>query len=57
MVLSILNGKQLREKLNIGTTTFYKLRKAGMPYHQLPGGRAYYNVTEVEKWLTTVGCH
>jgi hypothetical protein len=31
MALSILNGKELREKLNIGTTTFYKFRKAGMP--------------------------
>ncbi|CAM3163233.1 hypothetical protein SAMN04487792_1049 [Lactobacillus bombicola] len=57
MTLVILNGKQLREQLHISTTIFYRLRKAGMPYHQLPGGRAYYSLDEVEKWLTQAGYH
>ena len=55
--LKILNGKDLREELGISTTLMYKFRKAGMPYHQLPEGRAYYYIDEVEEWLHNVGLH
>lgn len=51
----LLNGKQLRKKLHIGTTLFYNLREAGMPYHKLPGGRAYYNLEEIKNWLSEAG--
>lgn len=57
MVLSILNGKELCNQLHISTTLLYKFRKSGMPYHQLPHGRAYYSLDEVEKWLTQAGYH
>lgn len=53
----ILNGKELRQALGISTTTFYKFKKAGMPYHQLPTSRAYFIFDEVETWLSKVGYH
>mgnify|MGYP002798219585 FL=1 len=53
----ILNGKELRESLNISTTTFYKFKKAGMPYHQFPASRAYYVLDEVKTWLSKSGYH
>lgn len=53
----ILNGKELRQALGISTTTFYKFKEAGMPYHQLPGSRAYFILTEVESWLGKAGYH
>lgn len=53
----ILNGKELREALNISTTTFYKFKKAGMPYHQFPASRAYYILDEVKTWLSKSGYH
>lgn len=53
----ILNGKELREALNISTTTFYKFKKAGMPYHQFPASRAYYVLDEVKTWLSKSGYH
>lgn len=33
------------------------VRKAGMPYHQIEGGRAYYLIDEVENWLRQAGYH
>lgn len=57
MTSILLNGKQLCEQLNISTTLLYKFRKAGMPYHQLPHGRAYYNLKEVQEWLAQAGYH
>lgn len=51
----ILNAKELCIGLGISTTLFYKLKKAGMPYHQLPKSRAYYLIDEVEEWLSQVG--
>lgn len=57
MALSILNGKELCNQLHISTTLLYKFRKSGMPYHQLPHGRPYYSLDEVEKWLTQAGYH
>ena len=53
----ILNGKELREALNISTTAFYKFRRAGMPYQQFPSSRAYYILDEVETWLSKSGYH
>ena len=53
----ILNGKELRQALGISTTTFYKFKKAGMPYHQLPASRAYFILNEVESWLSKAGYH
>ena len=52
-----LNGKELRNKLGISTTLFYKFRRAGMPYHQFPESRAYYLLDEVELWLSSAGYH
>lgn len=52
-----LNGKQICQELNISTTLLYKFRRLGMPYHQLPQGRAYYNLEEVATWLLTAGYH
>lgn len=49
--MKCLNGKELRETLGIGTTVFYKLKKAGMPAHQFPNSRPYYLLDEVSKWL------
>lgn len=49
--MKILNGKELCIAFNFSTTLLYKFRKAGMPYHQFPGGRAYYLTDEVEMWL------
>lgn len=51
----ILNGKDLRNRLGISTTPFYKFKKAGLPYHQLPGGRPYYLFDEVQIWLRQNG--
>lgn len=53
----ILNGKELRQSLGISTTTFYKFKNAGMPYHQLPTSRAYFILNEVENWLSKAGYH
>ncbi|RVU71419.1 MULTISPECIES: AlpA family transcriptional regulator [Lactobacillus] len=57
MSQEILNGKELRQALGISTTTFYKFKKAGMPYHQLPASRAYFILDEVENWLGKAGYH
>ena len=57
MTTLLLNGKQLCQQLNISTTLLYKLREAGMPYHQLPHSRAYYNLNEIKEWLTSAGYH
>lgn len=53
----LLNGKQLRQNLGISSTVFYKMKKAGMPYHQFPAGRAYYLLDEVTDWLKVAGYH
>lgn len=53
----VLNGRQLCEELNISTTLLYRFRKSGMPYHQLPGGRPYYLLSEVTDWLGKAGFH
>ncbi|ARD06169.1 hypothetical protein B1745_00150 [Lactobacillus amylolyticus] len=54
----ILNVKELCNELNISTTFFYKMKKAGMPYHQLcDNSRAYYILDEVEEWLYKAGFH
>ncbi|NRO26083.1 helix-turn-helix transcriptional regulator [Lactobacillus helveticus] len=54
----ILNGKELCNELRISTTFFYKMKKAGMPYHQLSSdSRAYYILDEVEAWLYKAGFH
>ena len=55
MTNKILNAKQLCAVLGISTTLFYKLKRAGMPYHQLPESRAYYMLDEVETWLSKAG--
>lgn len=57
MTQAILNAKQLCQALGISTTTFYKFKKAGMPYHQLPKSRAYFILNEVEDWLSKAGYH
>lgn len=57
MEKNILNGKQLRKELGISTTIFYKMRQAGMPYHQFPKSRAYYLLDEVKNWLSEAGYH
>lgn len=57
MTSLLLNGKQLCQELNISTTMLYKLRKAGMPYHQLPQGRPYYILDEAQNWLISAGYH
>lgn len=52
----ILNGKQLIEKLGISNSFFYKLKKSGLPYHQLDDkSRKYYFLNEVEEWLIQKG--
>ena len=53
----LLNGKQICEELNISAPLLYKLRRSGMPYHQLPHGRAYYILDEVTSWLLKAGYH
>ena len=55
--MKILNGKDLCQYFNFSTTLLYKLRKARMPFHQLPGGRAYYLPDEVEHWLKQAVYH
>lgn len=57
MTQKILNGKELRQALGISTTLFYKLKKAGMPYHKFPRSRAYFILEEVENWLGQAGYH
>lgn len=57
MTEKILNAKELCAVLGISTIIFYKLRRAGMPYHQFPKSRAYYILTEVEEWLGKAGYH
>lgn len=57
MTNQIYNGKELRKQLGISTTTFYKFRKAGLPYHQFPQSRAYYLLDEVKDWLNQAGYH
>lgn len=57
MTNQIYNGKELRKQLGISTTTFYKFRKAGLPYHQFPRSRAYYLLDEVKDWLNQAGYH
>lgn len=54
-LVKMMNGKDLCKTLGISTTLLYKFRKAGMPYHQLPGGRPYYLVDEVIVWLRNAG--
>lgn len=56
-VKELMNGKALRKQLGISTTIFYRLKKNGMPYHQFPGGRAYYVFDEVIDWLLKSGFH
>lgn len=52
----ILNGKQLREKLGISTTIYYRLLKNGMPYKKLTANsRRYFEINEVKKWLQSQG--
>ncbi|MCU4154274.1 hypothetical protein DVV40_10105, partial [Lactobacillus acidophilus] len=46
-MIKYLTGKELCEALGISTTLLYKFRKAGMPYHQLPGGRPFYLIDQV----------
>lgn len=53
--MKILNGKELCQHFNFSTTLLYKFRKAGIPYHQFPGGRAYYLPDEIEQWLKQAG--
>lgn len=55
--MKILNAKELCNEFNFSATLLYKFRKAGMPYHQLPHGRAYYLPNEVEAWLKQAGYH
>ena len=55
--MKLLNGQEIRQYLNISTTVFYKFKRAGMPYHQLPEGRAYYLADEFEYWLKEAGFH
>ena len=50
-MIKYLTGKELCEALGISTTLLYKFRKAGMPYHQLPGGRPFYLIDQVVDWL------
>ena len=57
MTSQIYNGQELRKQLGISTTTFYKFRKAGLPYHQFPRSRAYYLLDEVKDWLNQAGYH
>lgn len=57
MTLLLLNGKELCRQLHISTTLLYKFRKSGMPYHQLPQSRPYYNFEEVQEWLVKAGYH
>ncbi|WEV37298.1 hypothetical protein [Lactobacillus sp. ESL0677] len=56
-MMKVLNGKELCRTLGFSTTLLYKFRKAGMPYHQIEGGRAYYIADEVEDWLRQAGYH
>lgn len=55
--MKLLNSTELRQYLDISSTVFYKFKNAGMPYHQLPGGRAYFLIDEVEAWLREAGIH
>lgn len=55
--IKMMNGKELCEALSISTTLLYKFRKSGMPFHQLPGGRAFYILDEVFLWLRKAGFH
>lgn len=55
---TLLNAKELAQKIGIGYTTLFKIQKqknkAGepFPYHQLGGhSRKYYVAAEVEQWL------
>lgn len=49
----ILNARQLSEKLGISYAYLNHLTKEGCPYHQLvPGGRKYYLLPEVMKWIS-----
>ena len=56
-MIKYLTGKELCEALGISTTLLYKFRKAGMPYHQLPGGRPFYLIDQVVDWLKNAGYH
>lgn len=56
-MIKYLTGKELCEALGISTTLLYKFRKAGMPYHQLPGGRPFYLIDQVVDWLKDAGFH
>lgn len=47
MTQKMLNGKELC----IGTTLFYKMKQAGMPYRQFLASRACYLLPEIENWL------
>lgn len=55
---SVLNGKQLCNRLGMSTTLLYRLLDSGMPYHRLTkNSRRYYNLEEVKDWLLKVGYH
>lgn len=52
----ILNAKELRQKLGISSSFFYRLLKNGLPYHQLDkNSRKFYFLDEVETWLSQNG--
>lgn len=53
MIQKMLNGKELC----ISTTLFYKMKQAGMPYHQFPASRTYYLLPEIKDWLRQAGYH
>lgn len=57
MIQKMLNGKELRKELCISRTLFYKMKQAGMPYHQFPASRAYYLLPEIKDWLRQAGYH
>ena len=52
----ILNGKQLRQYLQISTTIYYRLLENGLPAHQVTANsRRYFDVSEVTSWLQSQG--
>jgi len=48
--MNFISKKQLAEKLDISVVTIDRLRKKGLPFHQL-GRKVVFDFEEVAKWI------
>ena len=48
---TLLTGEQIAQYLGVHPKTLLRLRRRGMPYHQLGGRTVRYDPTEVREWL------